>query len=85
MKESPIGMTPNEFARKYRVAAQKVITWIGAGHLKAVDLRSPGVSKPRWLILPEHEQAFLSSRASTPLPQQQRRRRAIAGSVHEYF
>ncbi len=78
-------LTPPEFARRYRISAEKVIGLILTGELGAIDVRSTGATRPRWRILPEHIEAFERRRAAVPPPPKRRKRRQSVAGVKQYF
>jgi excisionase family DNA binding protein len=61
-------LTPPQVARLLAVKADKVLAWIGAGELAAVDVRSPGATRPRWRITQEALDGFLARRSARPMP-----------------
>ena len=56
------GVGTSVIAGRYKVGIPKVHAWIKAGLLRAVDVRTPGTSKPRYQIdlddLPAFEAAI---------------------------
>lgn len=55
-------LTPPQVAKRLGVAPRKVIGWILAGELEALDLSSRGASRPRYAISPDALSAFVVSR-----------------------
>jgi hypothetical protein len=79
-------MTPPELARRYHVKADKVLAWIRAGELRALNIATTTGGRPRWLILPESIADFEARRSSTPPPRPvriPRRRKPV--DVLEFF
>ena len=76
--------TPPQLARHYTVSPDKVLSWIDAGELRAVDVRSPGSARPRWRISPDAIAEFEARRAATPPPKSRPRRKRQEG-ITEYF
>jgi hypothetical protein len=69
------GLTPNEFAAAYRIGPDRVRGMILRGQLGAVNVAPPG-SRPRYVILPRHVQAWEHEhRAARPAPAPRKRRR----------
>jgi hypothetical protein len=68
------GLTPREFASLFRVHPQRVRNWIRSGRLGAVNLGERG--RDRFVILPEHERAFVAARSAV-IPTPRRRRRPV--------
>jgi hypothetical protein len=59
--------TPPAVARKYGVAAGKVIDWIESGQLAALNLATRPDGRPRYSISPEALDAFERARAVVPV------------------
>ncbi|MCA9246666.1 MAG: helix-turn-helix domain-containing protein [Planctomycetales bacterium] len=77
--------TPPQVARHYGVSADKITRLIEAGELQAINLASPGCTRPRWRITEAHLEEFERRRAAVPPePKPKRRRRQRAG-VKEFF
>jgi hypothetical protein len=72
-------LTPHDIAESYGCGVEKVLRWIHAGELRAINVatRRDG-GKPRWLIDPADLAAFEASRAVTPPVSAPRRRRAAS-------
>jgi excisionase family DNA binding protein len=73
-------------ARHLRVSRSKILGWIAAGELRAVNVARRRGGRPRWLVpadaLLEFEQRRAAVPAAEPGP---RRRRAAPAGVVEYF
>ena len=80
----PPTYSPPELAKLYRVKPDKILALIRAGELRAVDLRSPDSTRPRWRIPADAIVEFENRRSATPPPKPTRRRRRQA-DVTEYF
>ncbi len=76
--------TPPELARMLGIAPDKVLSWIRAGELRAVDLSENRGKRPRWRISRESLDEFLKRRAATPPPKPRRRRKPDA-NVTQYY
>ncbi len=66
-------LTPPEVARLIRVRESKVISWIRAGRLPAINV-SEG-TRPKYRIKPDDLETFLASRAVAPISRPARRER----------
>ncbi len=78
-------LSPPALAEKLRVKPQKVLGWIKDGQLKAVNVAESRAGRPRWRILPEAIEEFLTARSSTPeSPEPRRRRRREVGKRRYY-
>lgn len=64
--ETPDYLTPPQIASRLGVAHAKVLAWISAGDLLAVDLSSDRRERPRWRICRKDLDEFLARRASAP-------------------
>lgn len=78
--------TPNELAARYGVKPSKVIEWIKAGELKAIDTATRQGLKPRYKCSPQAVELFEASRAvSKPaMPTPRRQRKPITGIVDHF-
>ena len=77
------GQTPSELARQLRVSPDRIRAWIATGELGAINTSTMSCGRPRFVILPEHLQAFLRSRAVTAPPKPAPRRRRPA--THDFY
>ncbi len=78
-------MTPPELARRYGISPDKVVAWINAGELKAVNVVAKLGSRPRWRISEADIELFELRRSAVPPTKPTRRRRRPAAGVTEYF
>ncbi len=76
--------TTKQAAQVLQVSTEGILALIHAGHLVASDVSRPGSKKPRWRILSDDLEAFLTTRRHTP-PVKTRRRRRQAGDVIQFF
>ena len=76
-------LTPPEFGRRFRVSAAKVIGWILAGELAAINVANAGSRRPRYRISRESAQEFERRRNVLLRPRPARRRRQSA-AVKEF-
>jgi predicted site-specific integrase-resolvase len=74
--------TPPQVAERLRVNVHRVLGWINAGQLRAVNV-GDGKLRPRWRVDEADLQSFLSRRSATPSPPPRRRRKLP--TVTEYF
>ena len=72
-------------AEHIAVDVEAVLAWIAAGALKAIDVRRPGSSRPRWRIDLEDLQTFLASRRKDATQTSTRRKRRRSAHVTKYF
>jgi hypothetical protein len=76
------GITPAEFARRYRTGEDRVRAMIRRGELGALDLAPSRLGRPRYLIMPAHIEAFERRHAAaTPAARPAPKRRRPAGFV----
>ena len=78
-------VNPVELGKAIGIDTATVRKWIAEGWLPAVDMRSPGTSRPRWRISEEGYEAFVKKRSNTPPPTPQRRRRNDAADLKRFF
>lgn len=57
-------LSVNEYARLVRVSPAKVLNWIRTGELQAINICSPGSSRPIYRMSPEHIAAFEAGRSN---------------------
>jgi len=73
MKEAPTlspMFTPPEIARRLRVKPERVIAWIRAGKLPAINVAQPGSRRPRFRISRESLEEYERTLAvHSPKPQ----------------
>ena len=82
----PTKITPPELAKRWGIDPAKVLTWIRAGELRAIDASTRPGGRPRYLIDERDVAAFEERRAvcSSPRPAARKDRRQTAG-VTEFF
>lgn len=73
-------ITPPQLAARLGVHAEKILQWIGAGEIRAVNVASDKTGKrPRWRIPLTEVARFETSRSNAPapppLPAKRRRRK----------
>jgi len=76
--------TPPEVAALWGISADKVVGWIRAGELRAIDASRNRGQRPRYLIDVADLADFEARRTATPPPKQKRRRRADTGTIEFY-
>jgi hypothetical protein len=76
-------LSPPQIAEQYGVDPNKVIGWIRAGELRAVNVGN-GASRPRYRISPADLALFEAARAVQP-PTPRIRRRRIDPNVIQFF
>lgn len=77
-------LSPPQYAAQLGVKADKVVAWIKAGELRAVNLAIKPGGRPRWKIPPDATVIFENSRSVQPHVAPRRRRRQSM-DVTEYF
>ena len=78
-------VNPVELGKAIDIDTATVRKWITEGWLPAVDMRSPGTSRPRWRISESDFEAFVKRRSNTPPPAPRRRRRNDAADLERFF
>ena len=78
-------VNPVELGKAIGIDTATVRKWIAEGWLPAVDMRSPGTSRPRWRISEEGYEAFVKKRSNTPPPAPRRRRRNVSDGLEKFF
>lgn len=83
---SPVMITPPAYAKRIGVKPDKVVSWIRAGELRAIDVsEKPGTGKPRFRISEADISAFEESRTFQPPTKKRRRRRHRDEEFSKYF
>ena len=77
--------TPLEVGRRYRIKPARVISFIRAGLLRAIDVASPDSSRPRFRIKKADLIAFEISREVRPRPKKSYQKRRSKGDLIEFF
>ena len=78
-------LTPPEVAQRYGVDPAKILTWIRAGELRAMNAATTRGGRPRYLIDEADLADFELGRSATPPPKPQRKRRETDADVIEFF
>ncbi|MFL5242979.1 MAG: helix-turn-helix domain-containing protein [Gemmataceae bacterium] len=77
-------LTPPELAYRWGISPDKVLAWIRAGELRAIDA-STRRGRPRYLIDISDIVSFEQRREVDPFPRQSRRPRKNDESTTKYF
>ena len=84
--ETAATLTPPQLARRWGVAADKVLRLVHSGQLRAVNLAVDPKGIPRYRIYMSEVVRFEEARSTKPpIPKQRRRRRPAASVGTEYF
>ncbi len=78
-------LSPPELARYWGIGADKVLTWIRSGELRAINAATKRGGRPRYLIDAKDIEAFEKIRSVTTTPPAPRRQKATSDGVIEYF
>jgi excisionase family DNA binding protein len=79
-------LTPPEVARRLRVSADKVRSWIMRGELRAVNVADRVGGRPRWRIALEAVEEFERRRAAlSARPKGRRRREPLPKDFVRYY
>jgi hypothetical protein len=76
--------TPPAIAKRYGITTGKVIDFIEAGEIEAVNLARRGCTRPRYHVSPEALEKFERSRLVVPAVTPVRRRKA-AGTGRDWL
>ena len=77
-------LTPPELARQWGIDVQKVLHWIKAGELRAVNLATRRDGRPRYAIDQADIAIFEASRTVQP-PTPRMRRRRVDPNIIQFF
>lgn len=77
-------LSPPQLAAQWGIDVQKVLHWIKAGELRAINLATDRNGRPRYAIDVADISAFEAARAVTP-PTPQIRRRRVDPNVIQFF
>ena len=82
----PAKLTPRQVGERYQVDPAKVLGWIHAGELVAIDVSQRAGGRPRYRIDPADLAAFEQRRrVRSPSPQPRRRRRTQHAGIIQFF
>jgi excisionase family DNA binding protein len=86
MQEANRFLSPPQLARRLGVGETKVLGWIKSGALRAVNLASNVLGRPRYRVSPEALAEFLAGRVAEPpeAPARQSRSCRPTGWVERY-
>jgi helix-turn-helix protein len=76
---------PQEVAKRWRVAVDKVLALIHSGQIRAINLAENPHGRPRWRITQQELERFELSRSTRPPVPKVRRRRQSLNSGKEWF
>lgn len=80
---------PQEIADERGIGLDKVLAWINAGLLRAINVAAEGCKKPQWIVHPDDLADFERRRSNmTPTPDTKpaRRRKAEADpNITQYY
>ena len=77
--------TPPEVAKLWGISPDKVVAWIRAGELRAIDASTSRSQRPRYLIDIEDLRDFEARRSVSPPPKPRPREKKSTGSVIEFY
>ena len=79
------GISPSEFAKRYRMGEDRVRAMIRRGELGALNLAPSRLGKPRFIITPAHVEAFERRHAAATPDVQPPPRRKRRTPMVDYF
>ena len=77
--------TPPEIAREWGISPAKVIAWIRAGELRAINAAARPTGRPRYLIDVADLAEFAARRSTVSPPAPRPRRRRQPADLIEFF
>ena len=80
---SDCSLTVKQVAERLGIRMAGVRSLIQSGELPAVDVSLTQGGRPRWRILPDHVEGFLTRRTHRPVAPRRRRRKPK--NVKQYF
>jgi excisionase family DNA binding protein len=84
--EPPLFLTPPAVAEMLGISAEKVLTWVRNGDLRAVNVATRLGGRPLWRIRRTDLEAFLAARENPPRVERSPRRRPRCDpNLIEYF
>jgi len=83
--ESQELVNPVELGKAIDIDAATVRKWIVEGWLPAVDMRSPGTSRPRWRISKAGYDLFIKGRSNATPTKVTRRSKKASDGLEEFF
>ncbi len=78
-------ITPAEVGRRLGVSLRKVLFWVYAGEIRAINLTQKLGGQPRFKIALEDVEDFERRRTFVPATPIPKRRKKPAGDVKEFF
>ena len=79
-----ITFTSSDLAKRWSCNCDKVLAYINAGELRAINLAGPDAERPRYRVLESDLLAFEAGRASNGTVDQSKLRRRRVPKVREY-
>lgn len=84
--KSKTKLTPPQLAERWGISADKIVHWIKAGELRAIDASLKRGDRPRYLIDVADVEAFEAARAVVPeAPPARRQRETRPEGFVRYF
>lgn len=83
--DQPAFMTPPAVAKLLGISAEKVLTWIRNGDLRAVNVATTLGGRARWRIRRTDLEEFLAARENPPRVVRPPRRQPYRGDFVEYI
>ncbi|MGD0899210.1 MAG: helix-turn-helix domain-containing protein [Thermoguttaceae bacterium] len=77
-------MSPPAIAKHLGIKADKVLTWIRSGELRAFNVATKQGGRPLWRIKPVDLETFIAKRSTTPPLPKPARSRLPAGVIEFY-
>ncbi len=82
-------ITVKEYAQRLGIAGDKILAWIRAGELQALNVATRNTGRPRYRLMPEAIERFERARStaviSLPSPARRRKRRRTRADVPERY
>jgi transposase len=73
-----------DLCRRFAVGEHTVLAWIRRGELKAINVSSKPIGRPKWRVTQQALEAFERLRTPTPPQPRTRSRKRPAGVVEFY-
>lgn len=79
------GYTVADLSKLLRVSGDKIRGWIKDGTLQALNTSGSLAARPRFVILPQHLEEFVTGRQAGPTPRPAPRRRRRRTAQIDYY
>jgi excisionase family DNA binding protein len=66
-------LTPPQIAKQLGIKAEKVLTWIRSGELRAFNVATKQGGRPLWRVKPVDLETFIAKRSTAPPPPKPKR------------